>query len=360
MKSKIKNIFIILSVLSLLSLSGGSKVYAEDTDAEEPVTGQSGEYTYTVIEHYDDQWPEGVTINIEYERYNDYPTWPHYVVNLNGDRQRVYQGPSKYSNGIDSLYYGERCKVLELIQNEEGEFWYMFVTKVEGQDYIAFIQTDKVEKREFRLEDMYEHVQALAGFGSLGPVVYINNYRNLSGIPPELASGEYYDPYGYRRGQSAPGYYNSSLLGDFRYIPDGALCIIEEVIDITEIEQNSVMFNSLGEFVPSSGGIEGVDSHTPESIMQTIQEYNANSVPYVTKVYVPSFGVSLYIDSVYIDMEKMMQGGFGQAVVVDRANQNSAVFEYDNGWQIISISYVTTGKSSETAVPTPLGYFMAI
>ena len=172
-------------------------------------------------------------------------------------------------------------------------------------------------------------------------MVYIDNYRNLNGIPPELPSGEYYDPYGYRRGQSATGYYNSSLQGEFRYIPDGALCIAEEVIDLTEIEQNNVMFNSTGDFVPASGGAAEIGSHTPESIMQAINEYNANAVPYVTKVYVPSFGVSLYIDSVYIDLNKIMQGGFGQAVVVDRANQNSAVFEYDNGWQIISISYVT-------------------
>ena len=99
-RNKRKTFFIILSVLAVLAITLplGASVYADETETatSEPVTGQTGEYTYTVIEHYDDQWPEGININIEYERYSEYPAWPHYIVNINGDRQRVYQGPSKY------------------------------------------------------------------------------------------------------------------------------------------------------------------------------------------------------------------------------------------------------------------------
>jgi len=361
-KNKKFNILIILSILTVtISLlpGGGATVYAEDTDAE-PETGQIGEYTYTVIETYSEEWPESIYFNIEYDKYLDYPTWPNYIVNINGDRQRVYQGPSKDTHGIDSLYYGERCKVLKLIQNEIGELWYMFVTKVEGEDYVAFIETDKVEKRETQLERMYEQVEVLAGLGSMGPVVYIENYKNVNGIPPDLPSGEYYDPYGYRRGQSATGYYNSSLTGDFRYVPDGALVVVEEIVDLTDIVIDNIMFNSYGEFIPSSGGAGNMDSHSAESIQRAIEAYNESGEAFAAKVYVPSFGASLWIESVFIDMDRQMSGGFGQAIVVDRANQNVGIFEYDNGWKLISVSYVTTGKSSETAVPTPLGLFMAI
>lgn len=362
MKNKKINILIILSILTLtISLLPGSAVtvYAEDTDTELE-TGQIGEYKYTVIETYSEEWADGVFFNIGYEKYLNYPAWPNYIVNLNGDRQRVYQGPSKDTHGIDSLYYGERCKVLKMIQNEIGELWYMFMTKIDGEDYVGFIEIDKVEKREFQLEKMNEQVETLIGISSMGPVVYIENYKNVNGIPPELPSGEYYDPYGYRRGQSATGYSNSSLTGDFRYIPDGALVVVEEIVDITDIEIENIMFNSYGEFVPSSEGAAGMDNHSAESILRAIEAYNQSGENFAAKVYVPSFGVSLWIESVFIDMDRQMSGGFGQAVVVDRANQNVGIFEYDNGWKLISLSYVTTGKSSETAVPTPLGFFMAI
>lgn len=362
MKNSKFNILIILSILTVVFsiLPGGaSTAYAEDTDTQ-PETGQIGEYTYIVIEDYTDQWPEGVYFNIKYEKYMDYPAWPNYVVNINGDRQRVYQGPSKDTHGVDSLYYGERCKVLKLIQNEEGELWYMFVTKINGEDSVAFIPIESVEKREFQLEKMYAQVETLAGLYTLGPVVYIENYKNVNGIPPELPSGEYYDPYGYRRGQSATGYYNSSLTGNFRYIPDGAIVIVEEIVDLTDIQIDNIMFNSYGEFVPSDGGAASMDNHSAESIQRAIEAYNQSGEDFAAKVYVPSFGESLWIESVFIDMNRQMSGGFGQAVVVDRANQNVGIFEYDNGWKLISLSYVTTGKSSETAVPTPLGFFMAI
>lgn len=362
MKSKKFNILIILSILTIavsVFFQNTVTVYAEDTDTQ-PEIGQIGEYTYTVIENYPDEWPESIYFNIKYEKYLDYPAWPHYIVNIDGDRQRVYQGPSRDSHGIDRLYYGERCKVLKLIQNEEGQLWYMFVTKIEGEDFVAFIETSKVEKREFRLEQMYEQLETLVETSTMGPVVYIENYKNANGIPPELPSGEYYDPYGYRRGQSATGYYNSSLTGEFRYIPDGALVVVEEIVNLTDIQIDNIMFNSYGEFVPSSEGYAGMDSHSAESIQRAIEAYNQNGEDFAAKVYVPSFGVSLWIESVFIDMNKQMTGGFGQAIIVDRANQNSGVFEYDNGWKLISLSYTTTGKSSETAVPTPIGLFMAI
>jgi len=362
-KSKILNIFIIISALIILAVSPMSKtnvlngltVYAEDSDANETTEGQVGDYGYKVIQHYDDEWPSDVPIELRYEKFADYPAFPHYIVNIDGNRQRVYQGPSKDAVGIDRLYYGERCKVLELIENDIGEHWYIIVTKIEGEDFIGFIPTDKVAKRELRLSDMNQQVQTLTGIGSLGPVVHIENYKSLNGIAPELPSGEYYDIYGNRRGQAAAGYLDKSLQGEFRYIPDGTICIVEEIVDITDIESNNLVFNSMGEYVPATGS-----NHTPESIKSALDEYNMNAEPFISKVYVPSFGISLWIDSVYIDMNKQMQGGFGQTIVVDRKNQNIAVFEYDNGWKVISMSFATTGKNTETAVPTPLGFFMAI
>ncbi|MEX1377440.1 MAG: L,D-transpeptidase [Eubacteriales bacterium] len=370
MKNKKSSIFIII-VLSVVLLGGtftsnslfdGNVVYAEDTDSAAPVQGEAGGYKYTVIEHYDDQWPAEIPLDLRYEKLSDYPAWPHYVVNIDGNRQRVYQAPSLDAKGIDSLFYGERCKVLELIETEFGERWYIFVTKVEGQDYVAYIPVESVVKREIRLAEMDRHVEILAGLGSMGPVVYVENYKHVNGIPPELKSGEYYDPWGNRRGQSAPGYFEMSLSSEFRYIPDGTLCILEEIVDITDIEESNIVFNSMGEYLPSTGGAGSINStsHSPESIKKALDDYNASSTPFMSKVYVPSFGVSLWVESIYIDMSKAMQGGFGQAIVVDRKNQNIAVYEYDNGWKVISISYSTTGKSSETAVPTPLGYFMAL
>ncbi len=364
-KQKIKN-FIIILIAVLCTYSGNgitfnNSVYAEDDDTSNTQNEewqQIGDYKYKSLVKYNDQWPGSVDMDIRYEKYSDYPTWPYYVVNLNGSRRRVYQGPSKDSDGIDSLFYGERCKVLELIENEKGEKWYLFVTKIDGQDAIGFIPEDNVELRQFRIEEMYNSVLDLAGISSYGPVFFIDNYRNLNGIPEVLPSGEYYDPFAYRRGQSATGYYDKTMDGEFRYIPDGMLCVAQEVTDITEIENYNIMFNAMGEFVPESSD---PNMQIPEESIQTaLDEYNKIAEPIAAKVYVPSFNTSLWIDSVFIDVNNPMRGGFGQIVAVDRINQNIGIFEYSNGWKLISMSYATTGKSSSTAVPTPIGAFMAL
>ena len=370
MKSKKFKIFIIIVLTTMMfgnvfvnnTLFGENTVHAEDTNAAVTYDQEAGGYKYAVIEHYDDQWPDEFPLDLRYEGLADYPVWPHYLVNIDGNRQRVYQAPSLDAKGIDSLFYGERCKALELIETEFGERWYVFVTKIEGQDYVAYIPVESVVKREIRLAEMDKHIDTLIGMNAIGPVVFVENYKHVNGIPPELPSGEYYDPWGNRRGQSAPGYFSMSLNSEFRYIPDGTLCVIEEIVDITDIKDSDIVFNSMGEYLPASGGAGSINSsnQSAESIQRALEAYNENSTPFMTKVYVPSFGISLWVESVYFDMNKVMQGGFGQAIVVDRKNQNIAVYEYNNGWKVISISYSTTGKSSETAVPTPLGYFMAL
>lgn len=214
MKSKKINIFIIIFTLVLVAnvflgsalFQSATVVYAEDESA-------TNGYGYKIIESYESEWPEGIVYNIQYDRY---PAYPNYIVNIDGNRQRVYQAPSSDAHGIDSLYYGERCQVLDMVENDDGELWYSFMTNIEGDYFVGFIKVDKVEKREFQILEMNNRVQELAGMGTIGPVVYIENYRSVNGYAPDLPNGEYYDQYGNRRGQSAAGYQNKELTGVFR------------------------------------------------------------------------------------------------------------------------------------------------
>ena len=50
-----------------------------------------------------------------------------------------------------------------------------------------------------------------------------------------------------------------------------------------------------------------------------------------------------------------------QVVVIDRTNQNEAVFQYFDGkWQVVSYTYATTGGDENYRYPTAKGYFLVM
>jgi hypothetical protein len=78
------------------------------------------------------------------------------------------------------------------------------------------------------------------------------------------------------------------------------------------------------------------------------------------KVYISTFDKSLWIPTKYLSKDEEVKE-LTQVIVVDRKNQNSGILEWrDNEWKIVSLSYVSTGKSGQYSLPTPLGDYMAI
>ncbi|MCL1808810.1 MAG: L,D-transpeptidase [Clostridiales bacterium] len=168
------------------------------------------------------------------------------------------------------------------------------------------------ELRVFQFEKMTEALEKADTEFARGVVAYIDNYKNRKGYAPYF-NGKSTDSAGGSRSASAPGYPDISNSNEFFYIPDGTLVRViseqEGFIKVVLIESDKIC--------------------------------------YVPAKYVRT-------DDCLTALEK--------AIVVDRGNQNIAVFEKrDSGeWTVVSYSLATTGMVGIYHQPTPLGYYFAI
>ena len=332
---------------------------------------------YTLIETYEPEWSKNLYYDI---RYDKYAVYPHYVVNLTYYYRKVYEEPDTSTDIYNRIYYGEKLQAVALVEDEKGKHWYAVICEYEDENVIGYMRESDVDKREFKLAEMNEYLNTLTDLHERGHIVYVENYRNANGYAPRMPNGSYYDDFGYRRGQSAVGYYDSSLEGDFRYIPDGMLGVVEEVIEITETKDIIIVIDNKGLFKESGDFEEHIDNElltisedTIEKIIKEEKEdnqeeektaveiYNSTAKVVAAKIYIPSFGVSLWVDEKYLNEDKDAPDVLNQAIIVDRGQQSIGVFEYYSGhWRVISMSYSSTGKVGEFSLPTPLGYYMAI
>ncbi len=175
--------------------------------------------------------------------------------------------------------------------------------------------------RSFQFSKMAEAIMPVKSALEKGTVAYIDNYKNRNGAAPYY-NGKSTDALGNLRSASAPGYYDSSGNGDFRYIPDGTLVLVlRETDSLSEValvgEESEISY-----FVP--------------------QKYVASDDP-------------------LLSLDKV--------IAIDRSNQNIAAFEaipkgeqeaLSAEWKIVSYSLATTGKEGKYHQPTPLGYYYAI
>lgn len=367
MRKKLFNTFIIVALICFLIsgvLSGyiNSSVYAaqgdetEETEQTMPFLLDTPELSdeYKIVETYDTEWSDIFVYDMQY---NEYDTFPHYVVNLSGTRRKIYEVPDSSMEYYGKLTYGRKLQVLALVEDENEALWYAVVYEYEDEAVVGYIQETKVSKREFQFEEMNKYLENVTSIQNLGHIVYVENYKNLNGTAPRMPNGSYYDEFGNRRGQAIAGYYDETLDGEFRYIPDGTLGIVEQVIEISEPRENIIIIDNKGIFASEE---EYFDEEDAMDKSEAIEKYNDNTEVIAVKMYIPSFDESLWVKQKYVSEDEDAPDVLKQAIIVDRLNQNIAVFEYDGQWNLISLSYSSTGKVGEFSVPTPLGYFMAI
>jgi lipoprotein-anchoring transpeptidase ErfK/SrfK len=78
-------------------------------------------------------------------------------------------------------------------------------------------------------------------------------------------------------------------------------------------------------------------------------------------VYLPYSGENFYVPKKYVNVKADHIGELTQVVTVDRKNQNAVVLEYAaGGGRIVSLSYVSTGKTGGSSMPTPLGAYATL
>jgi len=317
---------------------------------------------YEAEELYETEWPDFFTYDIQYDKYD---VFPNYVVNLSSTRRKIYKEASIGAEYYGKLSYGEKLQAVAKVKDEDGALWYAVVYEYEDAPVMGYIEEDKVAKREFQLEKMNEYLQNVSTFHELGHIVYVKNYRNENGYPSVMPNGSYYDDFGYRRGQSIDGYFDSSMDGGFRYIPDGTLGIVEQVIEETKAAEDTIIIDAKGIFKDRDEYSQylDIDEAEPDEDADeedAVEKYNNETEIKAVKLYIPSFDASVWVESKYLNEDEDAPDVLNQAIIVDRENQNIVVFEYDEVWKVISINYSSTGKVGQYSLPTPLGYYMAI
>jgi len=241
-------------------------------------------------------------------KYDKYPLTYTYLL-VQNESINIRKGPSASEPVLRTVRKNEKLNYLETVINNGT--WYHVIWEDKGQNLFGFVSADVVTQRVFQFDRMLDLVVKAEKTAAEGPLTYINNYHNLKGYAP-LYQGEELDKTGGRRSQSAPGYPDPSNLNEFSYLGDGTL--VRVLSSGTQYTRVALVKDERVYFVPSK--------------------------------YVATPAAVTAIE---------------KAIVIDRANQNEAVFEKIGGdWNVVSYTLATTGTTGKYHQPTPLGYFYAI
>lgn len=287
----------------------------EETEASEDPEGSEVEEQQKIpgiIETFSTVIPQSVKVDLKYDRYLTSLDYVLVTVSVGNVRAK----PKFGAPVVGWVYMNQRPALLEEVKGEysnssKTDLWYRIAWEDNKGYHEGYIFCTLGESRCFQLDKMMDAVQGLKDEVDQNRTGFIHNYKNFRGAPP-LYKGKTNDKYGYRRDQSAAGYQKPDRTSEFRYILDG------------------MIVNIIGE---------------------------SNNF---YKVTVPGFDGEYWVEKKYISLYNSIKK-LTQAVVIDRKNQNEAVFEYDeDGWKLVSYSLATTGKKGPYSLLTPLGNFMAI
>ncbi len=265
-----------------------------------------------LVSYFPGNLPEGVHEELAYSKY---PAHREYLTNLSGRAVAVKAHPKNAAKTLRSVNRYQHIATDGIVQgeqlrNSDGR-WYRVSWGTPDKLQEGYIYAPDITRRGFQFRKMTLSMNRLLNTVENGSIAHIDNYKNRGGWAPSR-QGKVVDAFGEMRDQSAPAYYQANLQSDFRYITDGSLVtLLGERDDFYEI---------------SAVDFEGVY--------------------FVPKQYIPA-------TPRLADLKKV--------VVVDRKNQNEAVFERSGqGWKLISYLMATTGEKAEFKQETSLGHFMVI
>lgn len=280
-------------------------------EADETIGNEGTGNKEELIRQFNTSLPDEIGMNI---KYNKYPIGFDYILILNA--AKVRRGPSLDEEVIDVFQANEKVSLVAEVKGEyidkwDSDSWYQVEWK-EGEELkTGFVYAPLAEARRFQFDKMAEALKYLKEESDKGELAHISNYKNVNGIPP-MIKGSTWDEFGYRRSQSAAGYYSPQKGSNFRYIPDGML-------------------------------------------VQVLEERNG-----FTKVKVIGWEGEYWVQNKYINRKNTLKA-LKKVIIIDRKYQNEGVFEYNEGkWSLISYTFATTGTKGPYSLETPLGYYMAI
>ena len=265
-----------------------------------------GPYSYST--YYLKERPKNLTFNYVYDKNSPKDMDEFVFIKTNSN---IRKEPNANAKVIKEAKYGNKFKVVGVVKGNgdgKGEWYEVFF-----DNQLGYIPKSAVEKREFDWNDMMKKVDKTNKFikeaVSANKKIYVlDDYVPLGGSE----SGKR-DKFGNRANQSEFGYIDKSFK-DYINIPDRTIMVVEEENDKYVKVKIDAYDNGVYYLKPSS------------------------------KKYLKEAGIT---------------GEVSRFIYVDRSSQNEMVIEKSgNGWNVVTSSFVTTGKDAGNSFATPYGTFL--
>ena len=265
--------------------------------------------SYSYIKQYFGKRPENLTFNFGYDKHSPRDMDEFVFIKT---ATSIRKEPNSNAKVIKSATYSQKYKTTGIVKTNSGnksDEWY----EVFFDNQLGYIPKSAVEKREFDWNDMMKKVDKTNKFikeaVSANKKIYVlDDYVPLGGGE----SGKR-DKFGNRANQSEFGYIDKSFK-DYINIPDRTIMVIEEENDKYVKVKIDAYDNGVYYLKPSS------------------------------KKYLKEAGIT---------------GEVSRFIYVDRSSQNEMIIEKSgNGWNVVTSSFVTTGKDAGNSFATPYGTFL--
>ena len=265
--------------------------------------------SYSYIKQYFGKRPENLTFNFGYDKHSPRDMDEFVFIKT---ATSIRKEPNSNAKVIKSATYSQKYKTTGIVKTNVGnksDEWY----EVFFDNQLGYIPKSAVEKREFDWNDMMKKVDKTNKFikeaVSANKKIYVlDDYVPLGGGE----SGKR-DKFGNRANQSEFGYIDKSFK-DYINIPDRTIMVIEEENDKYVKVKIDAYDNGVYYLKPSS------------------------------KKYLKEAGIT---------------GEVSRFIYVDRSSQNEMIIEKSgNGWNVVTSSFVTTGKDAGNSFATPYGTFL--
>ncbi len=220
----------------------------------------------------------------------------------------IKKEPNSSSKTIKSASYSQKYKTTGIVGSKSDEWYEVFF-----DNQLGYIPKSAAEKREFDWNDMMNRVEKTNKF--INEALSANKKLYVLDDYTPLGGGENgkRDKFGNRANQSEFGYLDKTFK-DYINIPDRTIMVVDEQND--------------------------------KYIKVKIDAYD-NGIYYLK----PSTGKYL--------KDAGITGEITRFIYVDRASQNEMVIEKTgDNWNVVTSSFVTTGKDSGSSFATPYGTFL--
>ncbi|QUH25889.1 L,D-transpeptidase [Serpentinicella alkaliphila] len=290
----------------------GSEIsYINQEQKDELINGLGPKENNTILEEFRSSLPVGINNAIDYFKYNI--SFDYFLITAE-EGSTIRETPTDESAAVTAKESLEKVSLLHRVEGEELEgsnIWYRVAFENQGSVNEGYIHSSMGTPRNFRFDSMKQAIDELNEQLGQGPLHFISNYKNENGTPPQRGDAAI-DEFGYRVYHSAPAYDEANTESNYRYIPDGMLVrILDETGDFYHIDA-------------------------------------------------PTFGRGYYVPKQYIDPNVTLRE-LTHVVVIDRSQQNQGAFEVeDNGLNLVSYTFSTTGIPGEFSYETTLGSYKAI